>query len=136
MNEALQDFVPTGFVLFLIITLAFLGGVVFTGYRARRKLHLTLVGFAVASLGITIYFAERLGELYDLEASGLIYPVHLFFAKTTTLAYLLPVISGICTIRNPVRKNLHRRIAFLVLGLTVITAVTGTWMVLASEPLS
>ncbi len=127
---------PTlGFLLFLVITLAFLGGVVFTGFRAKRPIHLTLVVFAVLSLGITIYFAERLGELYDLETAGMIYPVHLFFAKTTTAAYLLPVLSGIATIRNPVRKNLHRRIAFLILALTVVTAVTGTWMVMVSERL-
>ena len=135
MSDPFQGFVPVGFISFLAITLVFLGGVVLTGFRAKRRVHLTLVVFAVASLGITIYFAERLGDLYDLESAGLIYPVHLFFAKVTTVAYLLPVVSGIATIRNPVRKNLHRRIAFGVLALTVVTAVTGTIMILLSDPL-
>ena len=135
MSDPFQGFVPVGFIGFLAITLAFLGGVVLTGFRAKRRVHLTLVVFAVISLGITIYFAERLGELYDLESAGAIYPVHLFFAKTTTLAYLLPVLSGLATIRNPIRKNLHRRIAFGVLGLTVVTAATGSWMVIVADPL-
>ena len=132
----LFDLEPTlGFLVFLVITLAFLGGVVFTGFKARRPIHLTLVVCAVASLGITIYYAERLGTLYDLESSGWIYPVHLAIAKTTTASYLLPVISGILTLRNPIRKTLHRRIAYFVLTMTVLTAATGTWMVLASNPL-
>jgi len=135
VSDPFQGFVPVGFIGFLAITLVFLGGVVLTGLRAKRRVHLTLVVFAVASLGITIYFAERLGELYDLETAGAIYPVHIFFAKLTTLSYLLPVISGIATIRNPIRVTLHRRIAFGVLALTVVTAVTGTIMVLASDPL-
>ena len=135
MNDPFQGFVPVGFITFLVITLAFLGSVVLTGLRAKRRVHLTLVVFAIASLGITVYFAERLGELYDLESAGLIYPVHLFFAKVTTVAYLLPVLSGIATIRNPIRINLHRRIAFGVLALTIVTAVTGTVMVLLSTPL-
>jgi len=135
VNDPFQGFVPVGFITFLVITLAFLGSVVLTGLRAKRRVHLTLVVFAIASLGITVYFAERLGELYDLESAGLIYPVHLFFAKVTTVAYLLPVLSGIATIRNPIRINLHRRIAFGVLALTIVTAVTGTVMVLLSTPL-
>jgi len=124
-----------GFVTFLGITLAFLGGVVATGYAANRRVHIPLVVCAVLSLGTTIWFAEQLGELYDLEASGWVYPVHLFFAKLTTACYLLPVVTGIATLRKPERLLWHRRVAYLVLLLTVITAVTGTWMVLASDPL-
>ncbi|MFT5287529.1 MAG: hypothetical protein ACI8TQ_003716 [Planctomycetota bacterium] len=132
----LFDIEPTlGFLVFLVITLAFLGAVVFTGFKAKRPIHLTLVVFAVASLGITIYYAERLGTLYDLDSAGWIYPVHLAIAKTTTCAYLLPVITGVMTLRNPIRKTIHRRVAYTVLTLTVLTAVTGTWMVLASNPL-
>ena len=124
-----------GFITFLVVTLALLGGVVWTGYREGRKLHIALVVCAVASLGVTIYYAEKLGELYDLESAGWIYPFHLAVAKICTVAYLLPVITGILTIRKASNLRVHRIAAFLVLGFTVLTAVTGTWMVLASERL-
>lgn len=128
---------PTlGFVLFLALTLALLGGVVVTGLRARRRVHLVLVASAVVSLGVTIFYAERLGELYDLEAAGAITPIHLAIAKVTTLAYLAPIATGIATIRNPAWRDWHRRAAYTVLALTVLTAVTGTWMVLASPALT
>jgi len=122
-----------GFVLFLLVTLALLGLVVATGLAARRRIHLTCVALAVASLGTTIYFAERMGHHYDLAAAGAITPIHLFLAKATTLAYLLPLTTGVLTIRNATWRPWHRRAAFLVLGATVATAVTGTWMLLASE---
>ena len=77
---------PTlGFILFLAVTLALLGGVVVTGLQARRATHVKFVIAAVASLGVTIYFAERLGELYDLASAGRITPIHLFLAKTTVV---------------------------------------------------
>lgn len=124
-----------GFVLFLVITLSLLGLTVWTGRRARRKPHLCFVACSVSALAVTIYYAEALGETLDLKAAGRIYPVHLFIAKSAVLAYLLPVVSGIRTLRNPQGRKLHGRIAFFVLGLTALTAVTGIWMVLASEPL-
>ena len=127
---------PTlGFLLFLAITLALLGGVVFTGLKARRKQHIPLALSAVVSLGITIYFAEQLGTLYDLEAAGRIYPIHIFIAKTTTLAYLMPLILGPMTIKDRKWLPLHRKMAFLVLGLTVLTAATGSAMVLMADKL-
>jgi hypothetical protein len=124
-----------GFVTFLVVTLALLGVVVVSGLHARRALHLSAVALAVAALGTTIYFAEKMGDLYDLAAAGAITPVHLAIAKGTTLAYLAPVVTGILTIRNPRWRRRHRFCAFLVLALTVATAVTGTWMVLASPRL-
>jgi len=124
-----------GFLVFLAITLALLGGVVHTGFRAQRRKHLPLVAGAVVALGVTIYYAERLGELYDLEAAGMIYPIHLFLAKSTTLSYLLPLIFGPLTIRDRKWLKVHRRIAFLVLFLTVVTAATGTVMVFMAERL-
>ncbi|MFT4542733.1 MAG: heme A synthase [Planctomycetota bacterium] len=124
-----------GFILFLVVTLAFLGATVATGLKAHRKAHLRYVVGSIVSLGIAVYYAEKLGETLDLESAGKIYPIHLVLAKTAVAAYLLPVISGIRTLRNPAGKTLHRRIAFLVLGLTVLTAITGVWMVIACEPL-
>jgi hypothetical protein len=124
-----------GFVGFLTLTLALLGGVFLTGFRAQRRVHLTLVVAVLIALGATIWHAEELGELYDLEAAGTIYPVHLALAKTATLAYALPLATGAATLRRPALRRWHRRAAFTVLALTFVTAITGTWMLLAAEPL-
>lgn len=125
-----------GFVAFLLVTVGLLGAVVVTGRAARRKVHLGLVGATVVCLGITIYFAEQLGKLYDLDTAGAITPIHLMIAKLTVLAYLLPVVTGILTFRGKQgARRWHARVAYAVLVLTVLTAVTGTAMILMSERL-
>ena len=125
----------TAFIAFLVLTVVLLVGVVATGLRARRRIHIPLVVLTVLSLAGTIWFAEKLGKLYDLDAAGRIKDVHLFLAKVTTAAYLLPITTGVMTVRRARFRRLHRRVAFTVLALTVVTLVTGTWMVLAAEPL-
>ena len=123
----------TGFLLFLVITLSALAGAVVTGRAARRRIHLRWVTTAVVGLCVTIYYAERLGEQYDLEAAGWIYPFHLLNAYVTSASYFVVIGSGIATIRNTSRRKMHGRIAYSVLALTVMTAITGTWMILAAE---
>lgn len=118
----------TGFVVFLAATLALLGCVVATGLRAQRRRHIALVVLAVAALGLTIRYAVLLGKLFDLPAAGMITPIHLSLAKVTSACYLLPVATGIRTIFDARAKRWHRRAAFLVLGMTVATAITGTLM--------
>jgi hypothetical protein len=76
-----------------------------------------------------------MGTHYDLAAAGLITPVHLWLAKLTTLAYLAPISTGVLTLRDPSWRPRHRLCAFAVLGMTVATAITGTWMLLAAERL-
>jgi hypothetical protein len=125
-----------GFVLFLGLTLVLLAGVVASGRAARRRLHLTLVATTLLALATTIVFAERMGAHYDLAAAGWITPVHLWLAKGTTLAYLAPLATGVLTLRNARWRPRHRISAYAVLALTVATAVTGTWMLLAAERLA
>src|SRR5262249_47744567 len=103
-----------GFVLFLLLTLAFLAGAVSTGLRALRRRHLACVAGAVLCLGVTIHFAFGVGKLYDLAAAGWITPVHMWMAKVATASYLLPVASGLRTIAHPPTRKLHRKIAFCV----------------------
>lgn len=124
-----------GFVVFLALTLVLLAAVVRTGLRARRRLHIPCVAATLAALGTTIYYAEQMGEHYDLAAAGWITPVHLWLAKGTTLAYLAPLVTGVLTIRDATWRPRHRVCALVVLSLTVATAVTGTWMLLAAERL-
>lgn len=124
-----------GFLVFLAVTLVLLGVAVVSGRAAKRIVHLPCVASAVLCLLVTIYFAEQLGESYDLEASGWMYPLHLFLAKSTTVLYLAPICTGIHTLRHPMTRKLHGRVAWSVLVMTVLTAVTGTLMVYMSEPL-
>jgi hypothetical protein len=128
---------PTvAFVVTLVLTLVFLGAAVVTGLKARRKQHLPCVGGAVVMLALTIYYALELGELYDLESAGVITPIHMTMARVNTAAYLLPAITGVRTIKNPKGRKLHGRVAFTVLVLTVITAVTGGLMLYWATPLT
>jgi hypothetical protein len=124
-----------GFLLFLGITLLCLSGAVITGRAARRKIHLRIVTLTVISLVVTIYYAEQLGKLYDLEAAGWIYPFHLLIAKVTAASYLVVIASGFATLKNTARRKTHSSIAYSVISLTVLTAITGTWMILAATPL-
>lgn len=124
-----------GFLAFLLLTVLLLGVTVATGRMSRVRAHLACVAMTLVSLGLTIYFAERLGESYDLESAGAIMHVHLAFAKIATLSYVLPAASGIATLRNRSHRKLHFKLAMTTLVLTVAAAVTGTWMILAAEPL-
>src|SRR6185436_13406857 len=121
-----------GFVAFLALTLVLLGAVVWSGLHARRRIHLSCVAATVLALAITIWFAVEMGKHYDLSAAGWITPVHLWLAKGTTLAYLAPFATGVMTLRDPRWRPRHRVCAFAVIGLTVATAVTGTWMLMAA----
>jgi hypothetical protein len=122
-----------GFPLCLALTVVLLGGVVASGRRARLRLHLTLVVLALTALGVTIWFAERLGEHYDLESAGWITDVHLAVAKLSTAAYLLPLATGVMTLRDRRHKRLHLRCAIAVLALTLLTTGLGLSMILAAE---
>ncbi len=125
----------TGFLASFGVTLVLLLGVVWTGFRARRRVHLPLVACTVAMLVVTILFAERLGQHLDIESAGPITPIHLALAKAATLSFLLPLVTGIRTLRNPRGRRLHRYAAFTALVLTVAAAGTGTAMWLLSDPL-
>jgi len=127
--------ITIGFLLSLALTLVALGVTVVSGFKARRKVHLPAVATSVVLLLVTIYYAEQLGTLYDLETAGVIKPIHLFFAKLTAPAYLLPIVSGFRTLKRPSNRSLHRKLAFLILALTVISAATGAAMVFMAERL-
>ncbi len=131
-----MSFATNGFLASLGLTLVLLALVLWTGHHAKLRAHFILVACAVVGLGVTIYFAERLGQYYDLHAAGRIYPVHLLLAKTATASYLLPLGTGLATLRNRKYKPWHRRAAFFTLALTVLAAGTGTWMVVRAPLLA
>lgn len=123
-----------GFVVWFSVTLTFLSLVVWTGLRARRAFHLSFVACAVGSLWVTVLYAYDLGKVYDLPAAGWITPFHLTLAKVNTACLLLPVITGVRTLFVPATLRWHRRVAFAVLGMTLVTAATGGLMLYLSPP--
>ena len=127
-----QVLVPT----FLLLTVALLGVVVYTGLRGKLAVHITFVVITVLSLAAAIWAALQLGELYDLESAGWITPVHLKIARVATYAYVLPAVSGVMTLRDRRHKKLHFKLAMLTLTLTVLAALTGTWMIFAATPIA
>ena len=124
-----------GFVVGVLVTVVLLAAVLFTGFTAQRKRHIPLVVLYFVALGTTIFFAERMGRELDLEAAGAITTIHLTLAKITTLSWVFPVITGVRTLRHPERKKQHRTVALVLVAMTVVTLVTGLWMVSAAQPL-
>jgi len=125
----------TGFTGSFLVTLVALGAAAYSGRRARRKAHIPLVLLTALLLAVTIYYAKQLGGIYDLESAGLITPVHLAIAKIATAALLLPILSGLATLKNYECFKWHKRLAWSVIAMIVLAALTGTWMILAATPL-
>ena len=123
-----------GFVAFFAVTLVLLAVVTWTGLRAMRRVHIPCVVATLAALAITIHYAYQLGKVYDLKSAGWITPLHLTLAKITTLSLLAPAITGVRTLFVPSTRKLHRMLAFFALGLTVLSAITGTIMILLAKP--
>lgn len=125
-----------GFLAALLATVGFLVGAAITGRRRRIGAHVRFVLAAVAGLGVAIWFALALGELYDLEAAGDITPIHLGLARITTAVYLWPLITGPLAHKGRIPAGVHRTGAWLALVLTVAATVTGVMMLLGAERLA
>ncbi|MEE2940735.1 MAG: hypothetical protein VX460_10155 [Planctomycetota bacterium] len=125
-----------GFLTALLATVGFLLGAAITGRRRRIGAHVRFVLAAVAGLGVAIWFALALGELYDLEAAGDITPIHLGLARITTAVYLWPLLTGPLAYKGRIPARVHRAGAWLALLMTVAATVTGVMMLLGAERLS
>lgn len=121
------------FVVAFAATLALLGAVTWTGMRARRRAHLVFVVLTVSALAWTIRCALDLGKVYDLASAGVITPIHLTLAKINTVAFLVPVVTGVRAWFVPAGIRLHKKVAWAVLALTVVCAITGTIMILSAD---
>lgn len=124
-----------GFLTALLVTVGLLVGAAITGRKRIIHHHVKFVAGAVLSLGVAIYFALKVGERYDLEAAGWITPFHKALAKITTATYLWPLITGPMVRSGRVKARVHRVGAWLALGLTVASTVTGIVMLMRATPL-
>ncbi|MBL8858080.1 MAG: hypothetical protein JNL28_06235 [Planctomycetes bacterium] len=123
-----------GFTLSFALTLVLLATVVVTGRRALRRVHIACVVCTLLSLAFTIREAYALGRVYDVYSAGMIAPIHLTLAKINTIAFLAPIITGIRTLFVPSTRRLHARVAYAVVTLTVVCAITGFVMILLADP--
>ncbi|MDF1836292.1 MAG: hypothetical protein P1V35_00350, partial [Planctomycetota bacterium] len=98
-----------GFLGFLVLTVMLLSGVAWTGFKAKRRLHLRLVVLTVVSLAMAIRYALLVGPHYDLESAGVITPIHMATARIATASYLFPLITGLRTLKHPETRGLHRK---------------------------
>lgn len=125
-----------GFLTALLVTVGFLLGAAVTGRARRIRAHVRFVMGAVAGLGVAIWFALALGELYDLEAAGRITPIHLTLARVTTATYLWPLITGPLAYKGRIPTGIHRTGAWLALVMTLASTATGVMMLMGAERLS
>jgi hypothetical protein len=121
------------FLAALLATVLVLVGVVTTGLRAKRRAHIPLVATFFAALTLTIVMAVRMGATLDFEKAGWITPVHHLMARATLVLYLLPVTTGLLTLRDARWYPRHRVCAWSLVGLTLLTVATGMWMALAAR---
>ena len=117
------------------LTVVFLVAVVVTGLRGRITIHIPCVLATLISLTVAIAYALKLGTIYDLKSAGAIFPIHMWVAKIAASSYVLPLITGIRTLRSSVHRRAHFWAAMLVLALTAAASITGTWMLLAADKL-
>jgi hypothetical protein len=116
-------------------TVVFLTVVVVTGLRGRITVHIPCVLATLVSLVIAIVYALELGKIYDLPGTGAIFTVHMAVAKLAAASYVLPVITGIRTLKSRVHRRTHFRAAMFVLAMTAAASITGTWMLVAAQKL-
>ena len=90
---------------------------------------------ALTGLGIAIFFALKVGELYDLEKAGLITPIHLTLARVTTASYLWPLVTWPLVRRGKLRPRIHHLGAYVAFALTIAATVTGMMMLYGAERL-
>lgn len=124
------------FWVFFALTLAGLGTALWMGLRRRRRAHLRFAPVALVLLGVTIFFAERMGRARVFPAEQM--RIHLWFAKSAALLVLPVLASGIVLARRPGpaprARRAHRVCVALFLLAAVVATGTGIWVFSLSRP--
>lgn len=123
-----------GFGVSFAVTLVLLGAVIATGKTRRIRPHIACVVATLGALAWTIHEAYGVGAVYDLASAGVITPIHLTLAKITTVAFLAPLVSGVSALLRPATRQVHAKIAWTVIALTIVCAVTGVVMMMLASP--
>jgi hypothetical protein len=118
----------------LLLTLILLTCLAIAGLKGKRRRHVTLFFPTAAFLLVTVYLAEKLGEIYRFSPRVLSLHVPL---AASCLLMLLPVIgTGIWRYRRPARMWPHRCAVIVFLILAFLAMATGILLVLTPHDLS
>ncbi len=123
-----------------LLTVVALVATVATGVRGARGAHYTCVVVTLVALAVAIRFAGEVGS--ELEFHGLAATAKTIHFWVVPLDFLLlPVVafSGIRLARSapgdePTRRAFHRKAAWTLVTLLVITVILGTTMTLSATP--
>ena len=121
-------------IIWLALTILLAGVTALLGRAARRRAHVVSAALTSGTLFYTIYRAEVLGRVLVIPFT--IKVIHLVFANTAFVAFLVVVATGLRLLRleERQRRRWHRRAVVTFLVATVIATATGTWMLLQSQP--
>lgn len=117
----------TGFLLVFGATLALLGADLATGLTGRRRAHLVCVAFTVAGLAGSVVLAISFGRAYVFQP--IIHGIHRTLATSVVVLVLPMLATGLTILAGRAgARPLHRRFAFLLLGVAVAATLTGVAM--------
>jgi hypothetical protein len=102
----------------------------FLGHKGRVKAHIGAILVFLALFGVTIYFADQTGHVYELDARWK--AIHLPLAYLATGATLLPLATGFLHWRGKTGLFLHKVGIALFLLPFVAASVTGGIMLASS----
>lgn len=118
------------FYLSFALTLGVVAVAAVLGRLARRRPHVATATVAGVLLAYTVYLAEMLGTVVIIPRRLLV--VHLVFANLAALAFIVVVVSGVRLFRSDqsARRRWHRGAVIAFIALTVLSAGTGTHMLM------
>lgn len=127
----------TALIASLLVTVALLVAVVWSGVTARRSAHYALVVATLAALVWAIREAEAVGRGLVFEgAAATVKNVHFVGVAITFL--LLPALSWsglrLARLEDAGRRALHKKLAWAFLLAVLITCALGTAMTVMAEP--
>jgi hypothetical protein len=128
MNDATAQ-IQTGLFVSLGVTVLLLAVALVFAFKHKPRAHIGCICGFLACFLVTLYFAETLGQRYDLSQPSKW--IHLSLAIWTTLFTLAPITTGLQHWRGKWKVQTHKRLAW-VWGACLLAALgTGIWMLSA-----
>ena len=114
------------FAAHLILTVALVVLVLWSGKRGLRRTHFTTAGFAVIALLLTIREAGLFGEGYLFDKTRL--RVHLYVAVFSLLCLLGVAYTGLGLRTRVIGRTAHRRWVIAFVSSLMLAFITAGWM--------
>ncbi len=111
----------------LILLLMFAGVYI----HKKRKLHIKTMSTAMIWDILLILQIELNREAIlkatNIATSHVQLKIHLFFAVSSVLLYLIMVKSGLDVLKNPDKRSLHKKLGITTLFFRTMTLITSFW---------